>query len=439
MKKWLGALACLLLLSACGQEAEQVFRLTTAEQDSYMDAIDGVMDEFYWEYDKGSLTFGGAIVPEQEGSERLFAASADSGYSLKGHQGEQAVLAEADLLHYNGDTAGRLQCYFSNGRLIGVLYRGGYDHGCYSLKERNPFLADGGFQQYEASVDQKPAFGEGNGQFSAEGYLSKGTGEQGEALTVAIEDGKAAVYRYRGGLSRTRNFSYGQGLEATSAVFLREDGARLAVLISSITEHGEGESEKTFSRSEKIMLYDDGLNPAGELPLESEFCTALGAEDGKLYLFINQNMDIYEETEAGWARTGSRKLRHMVTRFHMTDLDGDGQKEYLMSDGMDLYLYHRLGESFLLLWSTHLGVENFYGPLCSGDLNGDGVKEVYACDVTGTTIRYLLTEKGLQTANEDIDYGQCIYPCDFNADGREDYWLVQDNESRQGKLYLAEE
>ena len=62
-----------------------------------------------------------------------------------------------------------------------------------------------------------------------------------------------------------------------------------------------------------------------------------------------------------------------------------------------------------------MGVENFYGPLMSGDMNGDGVQEIYACDTTATTIRYILTEKGLKTANEDIQYGQCIYPCDFDG------------------------
>ena len=104
-----------------------------------------------------------------------------------------------------------------------------------------------------------------------------------------------------------------------------------------------------------------------------------------------------------------------------------------------MYVYHAVNDSFRKLWSTHVGVENFYGPLMSGDLNWDGVQEIYACDTTATTIRYILTEKGLKTANEDIQYGQCIYPCDFDGNGREDYWFVADNEDRRGQLYLAAE
>ena len=150
-------------------------------------------------------------------------------------------------------------------------------------------------------------------------------------------------------------------------------------------------------------------------------------------------MEIYEEKDGSWQNTGTRKLRHQVTQCHITDLDGDGVKEYILTDGMDLYVYHVVNDSFRKLWSTHVGVENFYGPLMSGDMNGDGVQEIYACDTTATTIRYILTEKGLKTANEDIQYGQCIYPCDFDGNGREDYWFVADNEDRRGQLYLAAE
>lgn len=440
MKKWMMVVASLLLLTGCAAEEETAFSLTAAEQETYTEAIDGVMEEFYWEYDRSSLTFGPAVVPENnEKNGRLFSASSACEYNLKGKAGQDAVLAQAELLHYNGDNAGMLQCWFVGGQLSGVAYSGGYDKGYYSLKERNPFVADGGFQAYESWTGMGTAFKEGRGEFSPEGIYSIGKDANGYTLAVSIRDGKAAVYRYANGLSRYRNFSYGYGLEATSAAFLSQEDTRLAVLVSSVTESGEEESEKTYSRAEKIMLYDENLNAAGEIPLEGELCTAIGAEDGRLYLFIDQNMEIYEETENGWERTGSRKLRHQVTQFHVTDLDGDGQKEYIMTDGMDLYLYHSTGGSFRKLWSTHLGVENFYGPISSGDLNGDGVKEIYACDTTATTIRYILTEKGLQSANEDIDYGQCIYPCDFDGNGKADYWFVQDNIDRRGQLYLASE
>lgn len=440
MKNWIGALLCLLLLAACGAETqEQGFSLTAEEQEACIAQIDAAMEEFYWDYDRDSLSFAPGDVPEMAPeNERLFTASADCGYFLKSHAGKQGVLADADLLHYNGDPAGTLECYFFGGTLTGVLYRGGYDNGYYSLQERNPFLADGSFRAYE-DWEGMTEFREGNGTFSPEGCLSAGKDANGNTLAACIENGRAMVYRFANAtLSRYRDFAYNRNLEATSAAFLNGEDARLAVLISSIEESGQGESERTFTRSEKIMLYDENLYPAGEIPLESELCTAIGAEDNKIYLFNDQSMEVYELLDGLWQRTDRLRLRHFVTQIHITDLDGDGVKEYLMTDGMDLYLYHKTENSFRLLWSTHLGVENFYGALSSGDLNRDGVKEVYACDVTGTSIRYLLTEKGLQTWNEDIAYGECIYPLDFNGDGLEDYWFVEDNINRQGRLCLAE-
>lgn len=440
MKKRIGILLSLFLLAACGQgEAEEQLQLAAAEQETYIEWIDAAMEEFYWQYDRSTLQFEAAVLPAAgEDAERLFAAAEDCEYPLRRQAGQKVILAEAALLHYNGDSAGTLQCYLTESALIGAVYQGGYDHGYYSLRQRNPFLLDGHFQAYESWNGMGEAFQAGSGTFSPEGIYSVSRDAAGNTLAVSIRDGRAEVYRYADGLSRWRNFSYGSGLEAASAVFLNGEDARLAVLVSSITE-GENEGEKTYSRAEKIVLYDETLNPIGEFPPESALCTALGAEKNRLYLFSEKNMDIYEPVEDGWVRTESRRLKHSVTQFHAADLDGDGVQEYLMTDGMDLYLYRNVGGNFRLLWSTHLGVENFYGPIWSGDLNGDGVKEIYACDVTGTTIRYILTPYGLQTENEDIEYGQCIYPCDFDGNGRTDYWFVFDNIDRKGQLYLAED
>ena len=440
MKKQLLALLGLFLLCGCGAKEEQTFSLTAEEQQAYTETIDGVMEEFYWEYDRASLTFGAAKVPEDtEKNARLFDASNACEYNLKRKAGQDAVLAEAALLHYNGDSAGTLQCWFVGGNLSGVAYSGGYDQGHYSLKERNPFLADGEFQAYENWTGMPVKFEEGNGEFSPEGIYSVGKDANGNTMAVSIQNGAAAVYRYNGGLSRYRNFSYGNGLEATSAAFLTKGDVRLAVLVSSIEESGEGDADKTYSRAERIMLYDENLHVAGEIPLDGELCTAIGAEGDQLYLFVDQNMEVYEKGEENWTMVASRKLKHPVTQFHGADIDGNGVTEYMMTDGRDLYMYHQLGGSMRKIWSTHLGVENFYGPIASGDLNGDGVKEIYCCDTTATTIRYVLTEKGLQTENEDIEYGQCIYPCDFDGNGKWDYWFVKDNIDRMGQLYLAVE
>ncbi len=114
-------------------------------------------------------------MPEAtEENERLFDASSACEYNLKGKAGQDAVLAQAALLHYNGDAAGTLQCWFVGGSLAGVAPGGGYDNGYYSLKERNPFLADGGFRAYESWTGMPTSFRTGRGEFSAEGFTLSG-------------------------------------------------------------------------------------------------------------------------------------------------------------------------------------------------------------------------------------------------------------------------
>ena len=268
-----------------------------------------------------------------------------------------------------------------------------------------------------------------------------GKDADGNVLTASIQEGVVQIYRYQNDRLRLwRTLGFASGLEATSAAFLDgAEGSELAVLLSSIDEQGEGEGEQIFARSEKIVFFDRNLQQtAEEIPLESNNAGALAADDGKLLLSDDQAVRYYTRGQEGWTSTSFTRLKHTAQYIHITDLDGDGTKEYFMSDGLDLYVYQKNGENFRKIWSTHLGVESLYGPITSGDLNRDGVKEVYVCDMTGTTIRYILTENGLRSSNEDIAYGQCIYPCDLNDDGLDDYWLVTDVEERNGALCMAQ-
>lgn len=431
-----------LTLSACGQE-EAVFTLTAAQQEQYTQLMEEVAEEYYWDFDGDSLRFAAGVVPENtEENAGFFAACAETDHNMTSYAGTEVVVGTANLMHYNGDAAGQLMCYFSGSSLIGVCYQGGYDNSWYSLNARNPYEANGNFQSYENWEGMGTGFSMTPASFPKEGFLSAGKDKDGNVLTASLQDGAVQVYRYQKGTLRLwRTLTFGSGLEATSATFFDgAEGSELAVVLSSITEEGSGESEHVFTRSEKILFYDANMQKTSEeIPLESSDAGALAAEGSKLILSDDKTIQYYERGEGGWSNTGFTRLKHNVDYIHITDLDGNGVKEYLMSDGMDLYLYQKNDNNFRKIWSTHLGVESLYGPITSGDLNGDGVKEVYVCDMTGTTIRYLLTEKGLRSSNEDIVYGQCIYPYDLNSDGLDDYWLVTDIEERNGSLCMAEQ
>ena len=324
MKKaiWLLLGVCLFCMTGCSEEEmDQGLSLSAREQEAYIKQIDAVMDEFYWSYDKDSLAFRGGEVPQDsQENTRLFSASQDIGYSLKSDAGSENVTATAELLHYNGDVAGEVNCIFVNNHLSGVYYIGGYDDEAYSLRERNPFLAKGDFTVYENWAGMNTQYRELNGSLPEDGFVTK----SGSGMVASIQNGKVELYHLSGSvISRKRTLTPEGGLTAVSAAFV-EDGEEdlLAVLLADVKEV-DSEGEPIFKRSEKVVFYNSSLQVVSEIPLESEGCTALGFESGKLFLFINQVMETYEVGEAGWTRTKRESLRHRVTQCHITDLDGN--------------------------------------------------------------------------------------------------------------------
>ncbi len=85
-----------------------------------------------------------------------------------------------------------------------------------------------------------------------------------------------------------------------------------------------------------------------------------------------------------------------------------------------------------------MGIKSIESSIYSGDLNRDGVKEIYVCDTTGTAMRYILTENGLSIKNDDIVYGQIIYAMDLNSDGIDEYVGMNNIEDTNTMVYFEE-
>ncbi len=422
MKKRIAALflSALLCCAGCAGEAEEsVFSLSAEEQQQYAQTIAQVLDETYWDYDTGSLSFYSGTVPADTEAD-VFSASAALDYDLSRYSGQNAVIGTAELLHYNGDSAGTVLFYFVNGQLAGVCYQGGYDNGYYSLKERNLFLADGHFAAFENWTEMPAAsYQQTNATFPLIGFCAFGSADDGAVYTISIEDGKASLWRMQSGyFTRRGTFSTPNAYAVSAACLQTADGVTFALLVQNAVSEEE-------IPSYQVLFFDTSLRPL-EMTLAMTDASALAAENDTLWVAQGQTLVSYTQTEAGWEESATHSLRHYVSDICITDLDGNGTQEYLLSDGLDLYLYQHSGSLMKKIWSTHLGIDSLYGSIYSGDLNHDGVKEVYICDMTGTTIRYILTEKGLFSSNEDINYGDCIYPIDLNQDGYDDYFHITD-------------
>jgi len=118
------------------------------------------------------------------------------------------------------------------------------------------------------------------------------------------------------------------------------------------------------------------------------------------------------------------------------DFDGDGRYEYAVTDGLDVYICRIEGTSFDILWRTNISSKFFDGNLYTGDLNADGVSELYIVDTGGFGMRYTLTEKGFKydMAGED---GSAWYVADFDLDGRSDHIEASNEPSLPAKMYIS--
>ena len=444
MKRLMGTIlliATMCFASACGGEEETRFTLSAQEQEAYGGQVDRVLDEFYWSYDRDSLSFYGGTVPTA--AEETFLASEACEYALRQYAGSDAVIGQATLLHYNGDVAGNLEVTFLNDTLVGICYYGGYDNQVYSLLERNPYLADGGFEAYENWTVTGSNYREARASIPAEGFVTFYNGKP-KTYGASIVEGKVKVYHLSGTIpSVYTTLTGGGGYEAMSASFMERNGSfLLAVLYGEMPEEAFEMPED--AQPAKIVWYNTKFQEVNETALGDAAFSAICAEGDELLVFSQNAVEVYTEGADGWSSTRGHYLRHRVRQCHITDLDGNGVKEYLMTDGLDLYVYQHGADGqtdmgFQQIWSTHLGVESLYGALYSGDLNQDGVKEIYVCDATGTTIRYILTEKGIRSSNEDIDYGQAIYPADWNQDGVDDYCMIAPaGTGMESKFYLSQ-
>ncbi len=425
-------------LVGCRQEIEieENFSLTTEEQSSYIVQIDALLDEYYWNYDTESLIFVSGNLPEyQVETEIMFLASQVVDLDMKPYTGRKGVVVTANLYHYNDDVAGLAYFWFVEHELVGAYYEGGYDNGLYNLKERNPFLGDGSFSNYESDASMREWETQIIAEFDINTILTQGYNWEEDMVFVGLVDNTIQWFKQQNNtIKHTQTTKFEENAEVIGATFLPIYGEELlAVLTSSIEEYtiiDDEQMEQTISTLvDTIYFYNHNFELVNAFSPEGNGYTCISADGNSLLLFAGKSMEFYRiEGESDWHLNQRALLKNNIIECHVVDMDGNGIKEYLMTDGSDLYMYQYEEMSLKKIWSTHLGVESLYGTIATGDLNGDGVKEIYISDATGTTIRYILTEKGLKSSNSDIIYGQKMYPVDFNQDGRDDYFNVYQEE-----------
>lgn len=420
-------LLALAFLTGCTSSAdkgtEAAFSISDERESSYDALIESVLNSFYWRYDADTIVYSGGNIPQDDAA---LECSAQSGYDMSFSRGDECVLAECSLLYFNREVAGTAHFFFSGNDLKGLYYTpSGTDVPC-SLYVRNAYLVPFPFEKAETDVED-PEYTIISGQrLDIEGILDSITVDgitysaftDGKSVMINKSDSNAPIYRYK-----YIDLS-GEGLVPMSAAFINNT-TEMAVLYGTEAYSAEGASPLVVPQ--KIIIFDSDFNATeNELSADDSDCYSLGYDNGFLLVARSRSIDYYPISGVTVEpKQVSYYIGKSIIGMEITDLDGDGETEYIFTDGMDIFIYHKTLSVFKCVWSTHLSIDSFEKYIYTGDMNRDGIKEIYVFDSTGTTSKYELGENGLYTSNENIDYGERYHIADFNGDGVSDCLIIR--------------
>ena len=434
------AAVAVLSLSGCVSydeiaEDEPKTLVTAGEQTKYLNLMEDMFNAFYWNYASDSVEFFETQVPDKDtdfGASAL-ASSEDAGYDLSRYAGRNMLCATVDLSFYNGNNAGTAYVYLLNNSVTGVYYVSvNNPNTAYSLNDRNVFTSYADFKAFETDAPMR----ELNGydiNFLKQGFTSEGDNGRGSFMTSVIVNGRAYICTINGTRVDTFALNYDEDTVVIDCAVSsqRDSYDYIAVILGHSTELNES-AETNLTVSDRIELLDKQGNFLAEIPIEGKGYSFIGF-DGE-YIVVGQNgfLDYYR----GVTKEKSVYVGCEVTDAKKCDFDGDGTDEYLVTDGLDLYVFALNGDNMSLIWRTNISTKFFDGNIYVGDLNGDGVSEIYLADINGLGIRYTLTEKGIKYST--IDTGGMYFAADFNMDGKSDYIESTGEDSQNARLYLSE-
>lgn len=403
------------------------FAITKQQKDKYIEVIKENLDLYYWKYDESSLSYSEKIIENNEKFEEINQASKVIELDLSKYKGSKVTEVQLTLLYFNYDIAGTAHFYFSKDKLIGIYYTVDYDSSkVFSIKDRNVFIAESNFAKYE-DVSVLQEFNEPINITTIKNRFDDIDIDSTNNITaVGIENNNISFYKYKNNnfyIAHTLNF-HSQNLVPMDICLFKDTNNKLQcmILLGSFKENGS-EQKNLVMESKKVVFYGENmLQSYDEILLETGNYLSVGYDDNHVVLFQGKNMEYYQNKNNVWEKYSQIMLKNEVQKFIKSDIDNDNIYEYIMADRQNIYIYHKQGKLLKNIWRTHISVENLQiESLFTADLNSDGVKEIYILDNTGTTVRYILNEKGFISQNENIDFGELIYPADFNKDGKDDY------------------
>lgn len=122
------------------------------------------------------------------------------------------------------------------------------------------------------------------------------------------------------------------------------------------------------------------------------------------------------------------------------DIDGNGVYEVVgrNSEGKGIRVYELKDDKLLDVWNYELDNETFHGDVQIGDLNQDGIREIYVDDINGNIQKFILSRDGFSKSSSlPVDMegkeGACFI-VDINLDGKMD--IITQEEGKKPVLHI---
>ena len=432
---------CFLLVGCISNNSENDLNatLTPEIREEYLQLTDKILYENYWYYDNENVEI---YYDKIDLSKNEYKASKSFGLNLEIYKDKYLLVSSTDIFHINQEKAGKATLYFDDTSLAGAYYTPKNDKNkVSSLEFRNVFSKEADIQNFETENLDNLDYNSYPISTLKNGFVDIEFNENGETLFLIEEEKSISIYK----MTKNNNiFLYAQenfnSASPISSTFYRDEknNIRVATLVGSYKDYYAG-SDKSYFISEKVIFLNEHLKKLNfELDATSLNYSCIGEDNGDIILIDDNSLEVYRKIDESFEKIEQKRLGHGATFFKKDDLDKDGNYEYIISNDVDLYIYqYNNSDEFTNIWRTNLINQNFVDTIYTGDLNNDGVKEIYILDKTGTTIKYILTDMGLKTENENIEFGHKYYVGDFNKDNRSDFIKFTSDDIKSNRIYIA--
>ncbi|MBQ9604556.1 MAG: VCBS repeat-containing protein [Firmicutes bacterium] len=438
MKRLAFLCALCLLLTGCGGARSTALNtgslIDTGSIAKNTETIEKILNEKVWNYDNDGISFseGGNILRGDDNFAAVVAASKSAGidtFRLE-NGAEQTMTASVKLFAPDMCEAGTAYFGFAKKSLLCGYYI--YNDVIYSLDNKYPFEYEKPFSTVEnKEITKNFTLTEPEQSFKEVSYIFDGE--------TAVASGSALVLygKTSSGLKRKTILRYDSGFIPVSAA---TDGSTVAALLDTyeITvnendfEETEDDCDEIFNTKSYRVEFGDRSGDAVYPPLELDLSiyTSLALIDkNTAALARNKAIDIFAYEDGAWSKKQRLGIDCAAEKMLYTDIDSDGTKEYIISDGVNINIYKQDENRLRLAWRTHFDISTV-SDIFVGDVTGDGAAEIYVNDSNGFAERFVLSENGFEIFGGGIVTGESAYYAvgDIDGNGSCDYMTITSDE-----------